>query len=120
MDSHDSIDGDSVDGPPELFIPPRTLDHRSVSVGTENSRCIMPCASLPRSETRYFTQIFILYVVIFTCLGNLTVGRGELNSLWISMLSSCIGLLLPSPYFPRGLKQSVQPNAALQPVSRIP
>lgn len=55
----------------------------------------------PRSEVKFFAQVLMLYVVILTCLGNLSVGKGELDPLWISLLSSCIGLLLPVPFIPK-------------------
>lgn len=52
----------------------------------------------PRSEVRFFAQVVILYVVIITCLANLSVGNTNHESLWISLLCSCIGYLLPSPH----------------------
>ncbi len=117
----DSMDSevDSIDGP-ELFVPSAQIRDRSVSVGNESGRCILFGNSFPRTETRYFAQIFILYVVIFACLGNLSFGNGELNSLWITLLSSCIGLLLPSPHIPRVPRQTAQLDAVVTPQRNIP
>jgi hypothetical protein len=52
----------------------------------------------PRSEVKYMAQVLILYIVILTSLGNLSVGNSELRSIWISLLSSSIGYILPSPH----------------------
>ena len=68
---------------------------------TDASHWIMFGEHFPSSEIRFFAQVFILYVIIITCLANLTVGKSDLNSLWISLLCSSTGLLLPSPQFTR-------------------
>ena len=54
--------------------------------------------AFPRSEIKYFAQVFIIYIVIITCLVNLSLGTSDLNNLWVSLLSSCIGYMLPSPH----------------------
>ena len=52
--------------------------------------------SIPRSEITFFSQVIIIYIVIVTCIVNLSVGNGDSN-LWTALLSSCLGYLLPSP-----------------------
>ena len=44
----------------------------------------------------YFTQIIIIYIVIISCIINIAIGKGD-NKLWTTLLSSCLGYLLPSP-----------------------
>ena len=51
---------------------------------------------LPRSEIVFFCQTFIIYVVVVTSLVNLTLKNGPIN-LWIALLGSCLGYLLPHP-----------------------
>lgn len=51
---------------------------------------------LPKQEIVFFSQVFIIYVVIITCVVNLTLGRDE-GKIWIALLSSCLGYLLPNP-----------------------
>ena len=51
---------------------------------------------LPRSEIVFFCQTFIIYIVVVTSLVNLTLKNGPIN-LWIALLSSCLGYLLPHP-----------------------
>ena len=51
---------------------------------------------LPRSEIVFFCQTFLIYVVVVTSLVNLTLKNGPIN-LWIALLGSCLGYLLPHP-----------------------
>ena len=51
---------------------------------------------VPRSEIVFFSQILIIYTVISVSLYNLTSGNGKSN-LWIALLASCLGYLLPNP-----------------------
>ena len=50
----------------------------------------------PKHEIVFFAQIILLYVVIITSLYNLT-RAGENRELWITLLSSSVGYLLPNP-----------------------
>ena len=71
----------------------------------------------PRSEVRFFTQVLMLYVVIITCLVNLSWGKSDLNPLWITLLSSSIGYLLPSPSIQKShkLERSLQLQESVNP-----
>ena len=53
---------------------------------------------VPRSEIVFFCQTFIIYVVVVTSLVNITLQNGPLN-LWIALLGSGLGYLLPHPSF---------------------
>ena len=50
----------------------------------------------PRSEIVFFCQTFLIYAVVVTSLVNLTLKNGPIN-LWIALLGSCLGYLLPHP-----------------------
>ena len=52
--------------------------------------------SVPRSEIVFFVQIIIVYSVIITSLFNLSQGV-EPQNLWIALLSSSLGYVLPNP-----------------------
>ena len=58
---------------------------------------------LPKGEVVYFSQIFILYIIIFISLVNITIGTFVLpectwqRDLFACLLSSCLGYLLPNP-----------------------
>ena len=51
---------------------------------------------LPRCEIVFFCQIVLIYIVVLTSLVNLTLKNGPIN-LWIALLGSCLGYLLPHP-----------------------
>ena len=51
---------------------------------------------VPKSETVYFTQVVLLYIVILTCIVNLSIQNGDSN-LWTALLSSSLGYILPNP-----------------------
>jgi len=105
----DSVDLDSIDG---VNIVNEVTPERVLSCGSGSGHWIMWGQAFPRSEVRFFAQVFILYIVIITCLVNLSIGKGELTSLWISLLSSCIGYILPSPYISRKTpaRQQISPD----------
>ena len=50
----------------------------------------------PRVEVVFFAQVFLIYIIVTSCIVNLSLGRGDSN-LWTCLLSSCLGYLLPNP-----------------------
>lgn len=51
---------------------------------------------VPRSEIVFVCQMVIIYVVVGVSLFNLTQGHGT-DNLWVALLSSCLGYVLPNP-----------------------
>lgn len=51
---------------------------------------------VPKNEVVFFSQIIVLYIVIITCIVNLSISH-PLSELWVGLLSSSIGFLLPNP-----------------------
>ena len=51
---------------------------------------------MPKTELVFFSQVTILYIVINTCIVNLSIGS-ETSNLWTALLSSSLGYLLPNP-----------------------
>jgi len=51
---------------------------------------------MPRSEIVFFAQVLLVYIVVIVSIVNLTIG-GNGDKLWIALLSSSIGYILPSP-----------------------
>ncbi len=54
----------------------------------------------PKEEIVFLCQVIILYTVIVVSIYNLTVGHGD-STLWIALLSSSLGYLLPNPSLKR-------------------
>ena len=51
---------------------------------------------IPRPEIAFPCQVFILYTVIVVSIYNLTV-ESENSTLWMVLLRSCLGYVLPNP-----------------------
>ena len=52
--------------------------------------------NVTRSEVVYITQVILIYIIVITCIVNLSFKVGDSN-LWTALLSSCLGYLLPNP-----------------------
>ena len=52
--------------------------------------------NVPRSEMVFICQIVPIYAIICASIYNLTVASEHTN-LWVSLLSSCLGYLMPNP-----------------------
>lgn len=71
----------------------------SADVESQNSQTVTWkfCGkTYPKNELVFFTQILLLYIVVLTSLANLTRDVSH-RDLWITLLSSCIGYILPHP-----------------------
>lgn len=44
----------------------------------------------------YFSQVILIYSVVFSCIINLSLGGGN-EALWSSLLSGALGYMLPPP-----------------------
>ena len=66
---------------------------------------------VPRSEIVFFCQTFIIYVVVVTSLVNITLQNGPLN-LWIALLGSGLGYLLPHPSLDKSQRHRDVPDSA--------
>lgn len=64
-----------------------SVDREIWSIGGRN---------VPKTEVVFFCQMFMLYIVVITCIINLSLGSGESN-LWVVLLSMSLGAVLPNP-----------------------
>ena len=51
---------------------------------------------VPKSEIVYFCQVFLILCIVIVSIYNLTNQQGD-QQLWVALLSSCMGYLLPNP-----------------------
>jgi TctA family transporter len=54
------------------------------------------CGRVQKEQVVFFSQVIISYIVIITCLANITFSSQNTN-LWATLASGTIGYLLPSP-----------------------
>ena len=52
--------------------------------------------NIPRSEIVFFSQVILIYIVVITCIINLTRSEDKAQ-IWTALLSACLGYLLPNP-----------------------
>lgn len=58
----------------------------------------------------FLTQAFIITVVVIISLINLSLPEQKKTDLWISLLTLCVGIILPkSPRFKRNKKPEIIP-----------
>lgn len=72
---------------------PRTSAGSTVSQNSRNYH--MLGAKFPKQEVVFFCQVLLIYGVVITSLVNISLG--STHELWIALLTSCLGYLLPSP-----------------------
>ena len=55
--------------------------------------------NLPRSEVVFFVQMFVIFSLITLCIIKLAFSSStwEETSVWISIMSSLVGYILPNP-----------------------
>lgn len=51
-----------------------------------------------RPQLEFFAQTLLLYIVVITSIVNLTWSERN-TTLWVTLLSSCVGYLLPHPKY---------------------
>ena len=54
--------------------------------------------STSKSQAVFLAQIIILYIVIITCIVNLSLQHPD-KTLWTSLLCSALGYMLPNPSY---------------------
>lgn len=60
--------------------------------------------SVPKSEIVFFTQALIIFSVIVSCIYNLSKPQRTDETLWSTLLASCLGYMLPAPSISRKKK----------------
>ena len=51
--------------------------------------------NISKSEIVFFIQVILIYGVVITSLVNISLG--DTQELWVVLLTSCLGYLMPSP-----------------------
>ena len=81
----------------EVVVPLEdTVDDTVEDTGSTSKRWVLFGSSCPKAEIVFFCQVVVLYTVIVVSIYNLTKTDANSN-LWMALLSSCLGYLLPNP-----------------------
>lgn len=90
-------------------------DNQSTSavsnIPSENSRITWTFLGedIPKAEVQYLCQVLITFVVIVTCLVNMSLSHGH-SETWVSFLGYSLGTLLPPPKLHNWSHRSKQRN----------
>lgn len=57
---------------------------------------------VPREEVIFLFQVALVYIIVVTSIVNLSLDKGE-REVWLVLLSSATGYLLPSPSMRNGI-----------------
>ena len=52
-------------------------------------------------EAAFFSRALIIFVVIASCIFNLSKADKEVETLWTTLQAMCLGYMLPAPRLPR-------------------
>ena len=72
-------------------------DEEGSTSSGEPSRWSFGNTRVPKSEIVFFTQALIIFTVIIACIYNLSKVEREDETLWSTLLASCLGYMLPAP-----------------------
>ena len=78
------------------LLPPHDSPSLTEHSQTSSSRWHFCGHVLPRSEIVFFIQVTLVFIVAIVSIVNITVQHPD-SQLWIALLSSSVGYLLPSP-----------------------
>lgn len=62
-----------------------------------NTKWLVCQRKIPKEEVIYFAQVILIYVVVLACIVNISIGDDVNHTLWSSLLSGCLGYMLPNP-----------------------
>jgi hypothetical protein len=79
----------------------------TVSAGSET--WVLAGKNMPRSEIVFFSQIIIIFIVVVASVINLSLGN-QSTEMWLIMLSTSVGAILPNPSMKRIQSASVVSN----------
>jgi len=94
-DDHDDVGGNVGEG---------LTSDAAAAADYKNSEWHLFGAILPKTEVIFICQVVVLYIVILTCIVNLSLKNGDSN-LWTALLSSSLGIMLPQPTLTSKKKQ---------------
>ena len=64
---------------------------------SEAESWIIRNTKIPKTEVLFFSQMVVIYTVILAAIINMSIGNS--SQVWLVLLSTCLGAILPSPKF---------------------
>lgn len=61
---------------------------------------------VPRAEVVYACQVAIVFIVVVAAVVNLSIRDTLHSELWVALLSSVIGIILPAPKIQKNVRDT--------------
>ena len=90
-------------------------DSASLRSGEQSALRLYSSKTHKKSEAVFVAQISIIFIVIVSAILNLSLGSENQSGIWISLLSTSLGLLAPAP----SLKKLIVKPAPAQPITAL-
>ena len=85
----------------------------SVVIRTFNGQHLFKMQFCPKSAVLFATQMIVVLAVVTAAIINLSVNLDSNRELWISLLCSTFGYILPNPKLRRSSVKEGSPNPSL-------
>ena len=82
-----------------------SMEHQHSEAGAEGDEWRIFGRRVPKQEAVFISQVILIYMVVITCIFNLSL-TSENSNLWTALLSSSIGYLLPNPSIKNGRQRA--------------
>ena len=79
-----------------MAVPGSEIGDNSV-IGSGETTCLFCGKRVPKNRITFIAQIVAIFAIIAFAGVNLTLGNTANSSLWVALLSSALGYILPSP-----------------------
>ena len=74
-----------------------TTSTTTTTTNAASSDCFFCGNRIPKNRVTFITQILAIYLIIIVAAINLSLNLGSNQELWIVLLSSAVGYVLPNP-----------------------
>ena len=83
----------------DLYLPPPPPTFDGIPEGSPRDHRMDEIRQQHRGEILFAFQVAVIMVVVITCAINLSVGHTDdkLNQAFVAMISSCLGIIIPTP-----------------------
>ena len=75
------------------------------------NRLSMRLSDITHKHIIYYSQVVAIYIIVLTCLLNLSISNDK-DCVWTTLLSACIGYLLPPPKLRKTKNDTLLPNTS--------
>lgn len=90
----------------------------SINEDSQSQSTHLSLSTYPNKAAVFFSQIFIIFIVVLAAVINLSIPSGQRTELWVCLISTSLGAILPSPklkYYNKKFSQPEKFNPRINP-----